>query len=304
MNKLGLLLLGLLLYSCHVKTAEENTETTALHTIPFTLTAHNNISIKAVINKADTVHLMFHTAANSLDLIKEATGGISTINWDTETEVNSWGGNGTSRSSENNTLEISDLKWDSLRIWENGNSGPTTDGKFGPNLFDGKVIAINYDQREITLHKAVPSYSKDYIKMPLEAEKGFLFIEGLSTIEDDNYPNRFLIHSGYAGTILYDDKFVVDTKIGERIKIKSEKELKDSYGNILKTKKGEVPVFTIGKVDFKDMPVGFFEGTIGRQQMSVLGADLLKRFNIIVDNKREYIYLKPNQSTNTPFSDI
>jgi len=277
-------------------------ESNILHTFPFTLTGHNNISIEAVVNKKDTVNLMFHTAASSLDLTKEAILKITSINWGDETEVNTWGGNATSRTSDDNTLEISDLKWNNLTIWENENSGPSTDGKFGPNLFAGKVIDIKYDEGFITLHKTVPKYAKEYIKLPIQHENGMMFIECLSTIEGANYTNSFLIHSGFAGTILYDDDFVTKSKIGERIKITSQQELKDSYGNILLTKKGEIPLFTIGGFDFENMPVGFFEGSIGRQNMSVLGGDILKRFNIIVDSKRAFIYIKPNQLSDVPFT--
>jgi hypothetical protein len=35
---------------------------------------------------------------------------------------------------------------------------------------------------------------------------------------------------------LFDDKFVIESKIGEQIRIIDEKELKDSHGNVLKTK--------------------------------------------------------------------
>jgi len=44
----------------------------------------------------------------------------------------------------------------------------------------------------------------------------------------------------------------------------------------------------------KDIPVGFFEGSMGRQKMSVIGGEILKRFNLIIDSNRKYIYIKPN----------
>ena len=43
-----------------------------------------------------------------------------------------------------------------------------------------------------------------------------------------------------------------------------------------------------------DITVGFFSGAIGRQKMSVLGGNVLKRFNILIDSEREHIYLKSN----------
>jgi hypothetical protein len=38
--------------------------------------------------------------------------------------------------------------------------------------------------------------------------------------------------------------------------------------------------------------------------MSILGGDVLKRFNIIIDAKREFIYLRPNNLKDTAYSDV
>jgi len=272
--------------------------------IPFELTSHNNISVKAVLNKLDTLNLMFHTAATSTTLTTEAINKLTNINWDAEQDVNSWGGKSSARYSEINSLEISNMKWDSIAIWETKNSGPTTDGKFGPNLFAGNVIEIAFDKSIIKIHDKLPEEVEGFVKKQLFFEDQFMFVQGISSVNNVNLENRFLIHSGYGGTILFDDKFVAENKIGEQIEIIDEKELKDSYGNVLKTKKGKLPKFTIGEIDFEDMPVGFFEGTIGRQKMSIIGGDLLKRFNIIIDANREYIYIKPNQLTELAYSKI
>lgn len=75
----------------------------------------------------------------------------------------------------------------------------------------------------------------------------------------------------------------------------AEKQLKDSYGHVLKTKNAVFPAFIIGNQKLHNVPAGFFEGAIGRQKMSIVGGDILKRFNIIIDAKRECIYLKANK---------
>ncbi|MDB9709431.1 hypothetical protein OAB13_05980 [Salibacteraceae bacterium] len=272
--------------------------------IPFKLNAHNNLSNEAVLNNTDTLQLMFHTAASDMTLTTAATQWIKSVQWDQENKVKSWGGSSNSRVSASNTLNIGTLHWDSLAIWENERSGPGTDGKFGLNLFEGKIIEINFDKSEMIIHSSLPIQIEGFVKTPLLFEDESMFIEGISTIDDEAYPNRFLIHSGYGGTILLDDKFVAESNIGKRVEIIAEKELKDSYGNTIKTKKGLLTRFTIGNFDFENMPVGFFEGAIGRQQMSVLGGDLLKRFNIIIDAEREFIYLKPNELSRVEWADI
>ena len=63
-----------------------------------------------------------------------------------------------------------------------------------------------------------------------------------------------------------------------------------------------MPHFLLGETDLANVPVGFFQGKIGNQQMSVLGGDVLKRFNIILDSKREFMYLQENELSKTGFS--
>lgn len=65
-----------------------------------------------------------------------------------------------------------------------------------------------------------------------------------------------------------------------------------------------MPQFLIAEVKMSEITVGFFEGKIGLQQMSVIGGDMIKRFNIIIDANRVFIYLIPNNFMSMPFSQI
>ncbi|MFK7756657.1 MAG: hypothetical protein AB8B53_06975 [Flavobacteriales bacterium] len=249
--------------------------------------------IKALLNHQDTLDLMFHTAAGDMSVTKLASERLTSVRWEGNQDVNSWGGSSEARFSQNNSLAVESFSWDSLSLWEFEHSGHGTDGKFGPHLFDGKAIEISFSQNSLFILDSLPSISNDYFKAPLKYENGMMFITGMSSINGEDHENAFLIHSGYAGSILYDDSFTQESKIGEYIEITDEQKLKDSAGNELKTFKGKLPKFTLAGKELEDLTVGFFEGTIGRQQMSVVGGELLKRFDWIIDIERENVYLKP-----------
>jgi hypothetical protein len=275
-------------------------------TIPFLLTEYNNLSVKAILNDVDTVQLMFHTAANAVTLTEEAIGRLKSLRFDGKTDsIKSWGNqSNTARFSPANTLRIGALTWSKVPIWENTNSGQYTDGKFGIDLFNNKVIEIDFDRNIICLHEQLPGNIQSYEKLNLQNRGELLFIEGVCSVKDSSYRNAFLLHSGYAGAILFDDKFAATNQLGEQLTITGEKTLKDSYGNAVKTKQSILPKLQFGNTILENPPAGFFEGTIGRQQMSVIGGDVLKRFNMVIDSKREYIYFHPNHLTNTPYRKI
>jgi hypothetical protein len=264
-------------------------------TIPFELTEHNNLSVQAILNGHDTVRLMFHTANYGIDLTAAAIKRLAGLRFERTDTVKSWGGDdNASRVSPHNSLSIGELKWPDIPVWEDVNSGQGTDGKFGPDLFAGKAIEIDYDARVIVIRDSLPDNVRKYDKLKLVFEKHNLYLEASCKIGGKWYANRFLIHSGYFGAILLDDAFVARTGADERLKIVGEKDLKDSYGHVLKTEKALLPVLAIGGKKLHAVPVGFFHGAIGSQKMSIIGGDLLKRFNLIIDAQREYIYLKPN----------
>ncbi|QIP14427.1 hypothetical protein G8759_18275 [Spirosoma aureum] len=274
---------------------KQRTESARNYELPFQLTESNNLSVQAILNEIDTINLMVHTAANSVTLTEEAIQKLKSLKFAGTDSVKSWGGGGnSSRFSNGNTLQIGELKWEDVSIWENKNSGPKTDGKFGIDLFANKIIEIDFEKKLLTLYNSLPAKAATFEKLNLTNENGNLFLVAGCEIGGQLFRNKFLLHSGYSGTILLDDKFTDESKIDEKVKIIAEKELKDSFGNLLKTKRGILPSFSIGSVKLSNVPVGFFKGAIGRQKMSIIGGDLLKRFTLLIDSQAGSIYLKRN----------
>jgi hypothetical protein len=61
---------------------------------------------------------------------------------------------------------------------------------------------------------------------------------------------------------------------------------------------------SIGGRHMTDVPIGFFEGKIGNQKSSVVGCEILKRFNIIIDQKNASIYFSPNRNRDIDFEHV
>ncbi|MEO0723392.1 MAG: hypothetical protein AAFZ63_02545 [Bacteroidota bacterium] len=270
-------------------------------TIAVVLTEHNNVALKAIVNETDTLTLMLHTAVNDVSLTKAATAGLRSIKFSSADSVESWGGTSESRYSEGNSLKIGEFNWEDVGIWESEHSGHDTDGKFGLNLFAGKIVELNFEEEYLVIHASLPELSDSYKRVPVINKNGLIFIEGECGFDIDVDTNEFLIHSGYSGSLLLDDDFVARNSVGEKVETISESTLKDSYGNELKTINAMLPTFRLGEIEFSNVPVGFFAGSINRQKMSVLGGEILKRFNIIFDLEQSDIYLRANRLQGMPY---
>lgn len=271
-------------------------------TIPFTLTEHNNIVVTALLNEKDTLELMFHTDAAEIGLTPEAAVRATSMTPTDSVQAISWGSdNNTATFKRNNHLRIGELAWDGLTVWTNSRSGHGTDGKFGPELFKGSVIEIDFDHGRMVIHDPLPKISDEFTKMNIRIDNGSLFLEGQLEINEESIDHTFLIHSGYSGTILLDDQFARKQGLASKLPVTSESKLSDSYGNTLKTKLSVLPGFILGAYSFIDMPIGFFDGHLGGEHRSVMGGELLKRFNMFLDIQHATIYLRPSGSYSTEF---
>jgi hypothetical protein len=270
--------------------------------IAFVLTESNNILIPAIIDRQHSVDLMFHTGVHALSLTKDATARLSNLKMDKSEMVTSWGGKAESRYSENHTIQMANLSWERVTIGESDYSGPATDGKFGPNLFAGKIVAIDFDTCTISLHDKLPAIDAAFRRLDLILKNDMMFIEGALQIGEQQYKHKFMIHSGFGGTLLLDDEFVSRNKLAEQLPTTSVTELKDSFGNIVKTRNVLLPSMSFGNSRLDRVSVGLFDAALGRQKLSVLGGNILKRFNIVLNLKESQIYLKPNKHFGDRFS--
>jgi predicted aspartyl protease len=269
--------------------------------IPFLLTDANNISIRAKLNAIDPVDLMFHTGVDSVSLTKTAIAKLSSFTASDSIAVRSWGGTTQARQGAGNSLQIGDLDWRDLWITESENSGTGTDGKFGPNLFAGKIVEINFDSSELVIRSTLPALEPGYERLDLEFRHGGMFVTGALTVGELDCTTEFMLHTGFGGTALLDEQFVSAHALADKLETLSETTLEDSYGNTVKTRKVRLPKLRLGATAFTDVPVGIFDGAIGTQRMSLVGGALLKRFNLILDVEKQHVYLRPSRWAGAPF---
>jgi uncharacterized protein YegJ (DUF2314 family) len=291
----------------HAPTTAENLESTVR--IPFTLTDANNISIRAVLNDEEPVQLMFHTAVDAISLTKDAVEKLKTVKVGKSIDVESWGGRAAAGASTGNRLKIAELEWKDQTIFVDEFSGPETDGKFGPHLFADKVIEINFDNRELVIHPTLPEFvsaaaaASTYRRLDFSLDHGSMYVAGELTVGDQKLTNQFMLHTGFGGTALLDDEFVQKNQLGDRLKTISERELKDAFGNVLKTKMVQLGTLDFGGIQFENVPVEIFDGALGKQKISVLGGSLIKRFNLVIDSQNHHLYLQPNKLFGLPYGD-
>ncbi len=257
-------------------------------TIPFVLTALNNIVVKVILDDKDTLDLKFDSGSTDFRITNDAI---------------------------KNTLHLTDLTshffkigkqtWDKQNIIPVELSGQGTVGRFGWDIFDGMIVEIDYDNRIFIIHSKLPKLTKGYSKFDMEYTNGLFCIQGELQLKNKKFKNRFLFDNGYQKTIMLDTMLMQEQNYPKDLAVIKKVIMKNGQGK-------DVPVITVNNERFNlgnhvllNIPVQLMTSTGNPAgfKTHILGNEVLKRFNTIIDFQHNYVYLKKNSLFDTGYSD-
>nr|WP_315029999.1 hypothetical protein [uncultured Chryseobacterium sp.] len=259
--------------------------------IPFRLTKYNTIIVKALVNKKDSLDLMFQIAMKEGAISPDRQGKADHIIFNKD-EI-----------SDHNTVEVGKIALKDFSFINNQLSGNESDGKIGTALFAGKTFKIDYDNDQFIIYDQKPDV-KGYQPVTTFFHDDTFTIVADNVIENQQKEAYFVLQSGYSGSLLYSNEFSEENHLGKKLKITGEKTLKNSSGKSLITQQAILPFFKLGDVVFKDLSIAFFGGELKTQNVSYFGADMLRRFIWIFDAERKTAYIKPSKYFSEPYYKI
>jgi len=214
----------------------------AQQTIPFRITKHNNIIVKTLVNKKDSLDLMFQIAMKDYSISPERKRKADHIIFNKE-EI-----------SDHNTVEIGKIIQKNVRFFDNQLTGHEADGKIGTGIFDGKAFKIDYDNNQFVMYDKMPDL-KEYQPLNIILDHDRFYLAGDNIIDGNQQQEAyFVLQSGFSGAILYSNEFAEEKHLDKKLKVTGEKTLKNSEGKTLTTKQAILPYFKLGKSVCKDTP--------------------------------------------------
>ena len=262
--------------------------------IPFFVNKYNTNFLPVVFNNTDSLLLNFDSGANDVDLTTAALkqkvkSNPKLYNTDYEVKI----------GSQTYKSKIYDIEL----------AGNETDGLLGWDIFDGMIVALDYDNHKMMVHSVMPKQvlqDKQYTKFKITYIRNKPFIE--SEISQNGIKNKslFFFDLGYQRTAMLDNDVLREMKFPtDKMEVIKKVMMHGTSGN-------EVPVTTvklqslkIGNFELKDVPAQVMEQNKPMPGTNVhyLGTDILKRFNTVFDFQNNVIYLKPNQLYEVAFAD-
>lgn len=264
--------------------------------IPFRLTKYNNILVPVIINQKDTVQLMLHTGSDYITIIEDSYKKMKSISIsDTLNNVTSWAGYSDMKMSQSNVIKFGNEEFSKIPIFIDKQSGHESDGKIGLKFFEGKYLEINFDENKLYVYDKAPTKLKKYTKLNSRYSQETLYIKAFPFIDKKPIETEFMIHTGFSGALMISDDFAKENKLLEKFEIIGESKLSDAAGNVILSKKSILPNFELANQTFKNVPMSFFDSTIKIQHKNIMGGDLIKRFNLILNPEKDILYVKKSK---------
>ncbi len=262
--------------------------------IPFTINQKNNgIRINGKINDSEMLNLVFDTGAKFVYVTQSETN--KKVKLLLNGTINDVGGDGITKlqTSSGNRLFIGEMSWKKLDVvaFDFGDA----DAIIGWNVFENSPIEIDYDRKIMTIHDSPQTISKDYTKHKMEIFNGSPFIEATLIVGDQQVTDWFLYDSGFNGSLHLSNRLYVKNSLNGKMKKIGNAKMIGSGGG----EKG-IDVFLLPKIRIGNYEIENIKTDSNVAQPDdvphddILGNELLKGFNVVLDFKNKIIYLKPN----------
>lgn len=268
------------------------------------------VTLKAKLNNyPDSLNFILDTGSGGISLDSTTVEMLKIPTEASDRTIRGIAGIKKVRFANNNSLHFPGLTVDSLNFHINDYEvltsvyGEHIDGIIGYSFFSRFIVQLDYDTNRITI------YNKGNIRYP---KGGFMLRPNLATIpvtthrlrEERAITSRYFFDSGAGLCLLLTEDFIADSSLYSKKKkfwtTQAEGLGGKSFMRITTTKE-----FRLGPYKFRRVPTFIFHDEYNVTSYPYLGGlignDLLRRFNVILNYERREIHLTPNKQFREPF---
>jgi len=277
---------------------------------PFKLLTGGIITLKARLsNFPDTLNFILDTGSGGISLDSATAVELKLTTQLSDRTIRGIAGVHRVFFAYNQSLHLPHLTVDSLDFHINDYDvltsayGEKIDGIIGYNFLSRYIVKVDYDSLKILV------YTKGTMRYP---RGGFLLKPAINSIPvlqaglKDNRPlnSRFYFDTGAGMCLLLSADFVSDSNF-IKPKRKWYATQAEGLGGKAPMKQGVVRQLQVGPFKFRNVPTYIFDDeynvTAYPYLSGLIGNDLLRRFNLIINYERRDIYMIPNSHYKEPF---
>lgn len=278
--------------------------------IPFAIGSDSRIYVTAFVNGSDSLRFLVDTGASSMVLNTNSEKLKGFIHDGKPASVLGTTGENTYLCSSDNSVRVGSVHYDKAECFHIPYPAEYWDGVFGLNGLAAFNIEINYDDFNIYCY---PKKDKllvggTCLSLPFVYKYDVPFVTLPVKLDGTLYKLLLEVDTGSDRVIDLNTPFVNKNNLLGSQKPFATSRITSSDGNAGELKNVFFDEVRVGPYVMPKVAGAFSTLTSGMQGKEnidgMIGNNFLKRFNMIVDFKKNRLYLQPNNLYYTPFYDF
>ena len=306
-------LLFFLFLSCSLQAQEQFSEPPSrkIATVPIKLLSGGVILVKATVNDyPDSLNFILDTGSGNISLDSATCVELNIPTLASDKTIRGIGGIRNVRFLYNSRLNLPGVTTDSLNFHVNDYEiltsvyGVKIDGIIGYAFLSRYIVKLNYDTLQMEVH------TQGEIRYP---RGGHILRPSLASIpvlttrfkDAESMVNRFYFDTGAGLSFLLSEDYLRDSAVLGKKKKAPVVTQAEGLGGKMAMRLTTIRELRLGPYRFKNVPTFLFDDEYNVTSYPLLGGlignDLLRRFNVILNYRKREIHILPNRAFKEPF---
>ena len=281
--------------------------------IPFEINA-NKIYLRVQVNNKGPLSFILDSGA-AFDVLDEEQARALNVKLSDETVVRG-AGEGSVRISAGSGVSLSlaglEIVKPNITILPihssiSYNEGRDVDGLLGYDFFKRFVVEIDYAKNRLSIHEPKTyEYAGTGKIIPLEENKGHIFINATLVLADGRQlPVQLLVDTGARMGVMLNTPFVDANRLIDTTPQIIDSVISIGVGGSYRSAVARIKSLQLGPFTMKEPVVTLSRSKsgvlAGSGYAGIIGADILRRFKVILDYSRQRMIIEPNAHLNEPY---
>ena len=283
--------------------------------VPVKLTENGHLLLQVQINDSKENHIFLFDTGASQGVIDKSVAKKMGLNVVSQQKVPGVGGVQTYDILSEQELNLSDYLFLSYDYMVSADLSrfhelldDRYDGILGFTLLWEFITKIDYEKQELVLYEKINEVNLEgYQVIPFDFHNGIRipqFDVSFTTTNGEKFKGRILLDTGAAQTLSVNTPFSKENRLLAKAN-KSLQSKSQGLGTTTFSEEIAIKSIEVGGFTFDDLPITLTDDKAGvnsyKGYLGILGTDVIKRFDVVLDYQSKKLYLKPNKFYNDSF---
>jgi Aspartyl protease len=273
-----------------------------LDAIPFTIGADNKMHLSGRINGSAPLDLLFDLGADTAVLYPSGVRKNAGLRLDGEIENAGTGGVMIRRTSGDNEIVLGQLSWRHEPVLLIDKQSDRADGIVGNNLFDNQVVEIDYDAMELRIRDELPARANAWTALPIRFNGTLPAVPVHIAATPAPFDVQLVLDTGSSASVFLNRDLAEKYRLHESLPNIGVSHMRGTGAAEIHNQVLLLPALRLGAEQLLNLPAHVEDlsgerGGLGGH----LGMDVLKRFNAVLDFRKDVAYFAPSHFFAAPY---